>query len=102
MLKKLPDSFFLGTISGIVTLSLFYFVFAYLRSLVTAHFGNPYMLAAPKVQLFAIFLNVLVFRFLVITLDKEKLGRGLLLVTILISFVYFFYYFKYHQSLIGS
>jgi len=102
MLKKLPDSFLLGMVSGMVTLGLFYFVFTYFRSLLVDHYGNPYLLAAPRIQLFAIFLNILLFRFLVLTLDKEKLGRGLLMITILLSFIYFFYYFKYHHSLIGS
>jgi len=100
--KKIPDSFLLGLVSGVATLSLFYLVFAWLRKLAVNYYGNPYMLAAPKVQLFAIFLNVLLFRFFVITLDKEKFGKGVLMVTVIISLIYFFYYFKYHLSLIGS
>jgi hypothetical protein len=102
MLKKLPDSFLLGMVSGLASLSLFYFALSGIRSLLVDHYGNPYMLAAPKVQLFSIFLNVLCFRFIVVKTDKDKFGRGLLLVTILFSFVYFYYFLRYHHSIIGS
>jgi hypothetical protein len=100
MWKKLPDSFLLGTVSGIVTLGLFYILVAYVRILVVNHYQNPYLFMAPKAQLFAIFLNILLFRFVMISLDKEKFGRGILLATVSLSFLYFYFYFRYHQSII--
>ena len=60
------------------------------------------MLMAPKTHLFAIFLNILIFRYFVVKTDKEQFGKGILLVTVILSLVYFFYFFKYHQSLIGE
>ncbi len=101
MWKKLPDSLLLGIFSGLISLSLFYTVLAYVRIFVVNFYQDPYMFMAPKVHLFAIFLNVLIVRFLLVKTDKENLGKGILLATVIISFVYFFYYFKYHHSLIG-
>ncbi len=102
MWKKLPDSFIIGIVIGALSLVLFYMIFASIRSLLTDYYGDPYMLGAPRVQLFSIFLNVVCFRFVMVKTDKEKFGKGLLFITILASFVYFYYFLKFHQSLIGS
>lgn len=102
MLKKLPDHYLTGIVSGSVTLSLFYLFIAFIRQLLVNYYQNEYLFMAPKVQLFSIFLNVLLFRIVVINLEKEKFGKGILLITVLASFVYFFFYFKYHHSLVGS
>ncbi|MCX6292098.1 MAG: hypothetical protein NT126_10080 [Bacteroidetes bacterium] len=102
MWKKFPDSFFIGTVSGAVTLALFYFLLASVRSWLCNLYGNPYLLLAPRVQLFSIFLNILLFRFVMVKTDKEKSGKGMLLSTVGISFIYFLYYFKFHHSIIGS
>jgi len=101
MWKKIPDSFLLGLISGIMTLGLFYLTIAFVRSLVVEHYNNPYLFGAPKPQLFSIFLNVLVFRIVIVNLDKEKFGKGILFITVLSTLVYFFYYFRYNHSLLG-
>ena len=101
MWRKLPDSFPLGVFSGLVSLALFYTVFAYIRIFIVNYCNNQYLLMAPRVHLFAIFVNILFFRFFILKTDKEKLAKGILLATVLTSFVYFFYYFKFHQSLIG-
>jgi hypothetical protein len=101
MWKKVPDSFLLGIFSGLISLSLFYIVLAYIRTFLVNQYQNPYLLVAPKVHLFAIFLNVLVFRFLIVKADKENLAKGILLSTVVTALIYFFYFFKYHQSLIG-
>jgi hypothetical protein len=102
MLKKLPDSFLLGLVSGLASLGLFYFALSGIRAVIIDHYENPYLFAAPRVQLFSVFLNVLCFRFIVVKTDKDKFGRGLLLVTIILSFTYFFYFLRYHHSIIGS
>jgi hypothetical protein len=101
MWKKLPDSFLIGIFSGLISLSLFYLLFVYVRMLIVNYYQDPYMLRAPKVHLFAIFLNILVFRFVMVKTDKENFGKGILLATVIPALVYFFCYFKFHQSLIG-
>jgi hypothetical protein len=101
MWRRLPDSFLLGIFSGLVLLGLFYTVFAYIRIAIVNYYQNQFLLMAPRVHLFAIFMNILVFRFFILKTEKEKLAKGILLATVLTSFVYFFYFFKFHQSLIG-
>jgi hypothetical protein len=101
MWKKLPDSFFLGVFSGLVSLGLFYTVLAYIRIFLVKQYQDPYMLMAPKPHVFAIFLNILLFRFFLVKTEKEQLGKGILLSTVILSFVYFFFYFKYHRSIVG-
>ncbi len=101
MWKKLPDSFLLGIFSGLVSLVPFYFLFNCIRVFIVNYYQDPYLLRAPKVHLFAIFLNILVFRFVMVKMDKENLGKGILLATVIPALVYFFCYFKFHQSLIG-
>lgn len=102
MWKKIPDSYPLGVVSGMVSLFLFYIAIASIRQLAVNYYGNEFLFLAPKAQLFAIFLNVLFFRFAVISFEKEKFGKGVLLITVLATFVYFFLYFRYHHSVIGS
>ena len=102
MLKKFPDSHFTGIIIGLLSMILFYFLLAYIRHIIVNHYQNQYMLMAPKVQLFAIFLNVLFFRFVMVSLNKEKSGKGILLATIAASSAYFYFWFRYNISIIGS
>jgi len=101
MWKKLPDSFALGIFFGLVSLALFYIVLAYIRIFIVSYYQNAYLFMAPRVHLFAIFLNILVFRFFIIKKDMENFGKGILLATVIPTLVYFFCYFKYHHSLIG-
>jgi hypothetical protein len=100
MWKKIPDSIILGTISGFLSLSIFYIAFSYLRLLIVFYSSNPYILQPPRVQLFTIFTNVVLFRIVILNFDKEKFGKGILLATLLASFVYFFFLLKYHRSII--
>jgi hypothetical protein len=102
MWKKIPDSLPVGFVSGIVSLCLFYFLLSSIKMLVINYYENYYLFQAPKVHLFSIFLNVLLFRFVIVKTDKEKLGKGILLATVSFSFVYFYYFLKFHQSIIGS
>ena len=101
MWKKLPDSLFLGIFSGFISLSLFYFLVSLIRLLVIDYYQNTFMFQAPKAHLFSIFLNVVVFRFVIVKTDKENFGKGILLATILASFVYFYCFFRFHRSIIG-
>jgi hypothetical protein len=98
--KTIPDSVVPGFFLGFISLVLFYVILAYARIFIVNYYGNPYLLMAPRIHLFSIFLNILLFRFFMIKKNKEKFGKGILLATVMASLVYFFYYFKYHQSII--
>src|SRR4051812_4146943 len=99
MWKKLPDHFFFGLIFGVVSLFLSYLVVRTIRIAVVGYYGNEYVMAPPRVQLFAILINVIIFRFFMIRFDKEKTARGILFSTVILSFVYFFLYFKYNYMM---
>jgi hypothetical protein len=96
VLKKLPDNFWFGMLTGLLCLGISYFLIYSLRLVVVNYNGNPYSFAEPRVQLIAILINVILFRFMMVTFQKEKTGRGILFTTVLLTFIYFFLYSRYH------
>jgi hypothetical protein len=88
------DSFLMGIIAGLVSSVIFYFILNAIRFAVINYYGNPYMLKPPTVQLLVMMVNVILFRLLMINLDKEKTAKGFLFVTVLVSLGYFYFLFK--------
>ena len=68
----------MGFIAGLVSLTIFYFILNAIRLAVINYYGNPYMLKPPTVQLLVMMVNVILFRLLMINLDKEKRRTALL------------------------
>ena len=101
MWKKFPDSLLIGIVSGCLSLSVFYCLFAFIRILIVSYYQNTYLFKAPKVAKFAIFLNVVFFRFVIVKGEKEEFGKGILLATVGVSFIYFYYFFRFHQPIFG-
>src|SRR6185369_2832881 len=97
MWKRLPDSLLVGVFSGFISLSLFYLFFTLIKTAIIDYYQDPYMFQAPKVHLFSILMNDLLFRFIMVKTDKEKLGKGILLATVVVSFVYFYYFLRFHH-----
>src|SRR3954469_4081938 len=94
-MRRLPDTFFFGVFFGIVSLLLSYLLVRSIRMLIVSYNHNDMLFAAPRVQLFAIVLNILVFRFVIVDLKKEKTGKGILFTTVLLSFTYFVLFVRY-------
>ncbi len=88
------DSFLFGLIIGAITLVSFYFITDIVRLQLISYYGNPYLFKPPAVQLFAAVANVLVFRYVMISKEKEETGKGILFVTVLSMAVYFIVYFR--------
>lgn len=101
MWKKLPDSLVAGIISGFISLGVSYFLLTSCRLLVVSYYQNTYLFQAPKVFLFSVFFNVLFFRFMMVKWEKENFGKGILLATLALCLVYFYYFFRYHQTIFG-
>src|SRR5437588_3394250 len=95
-MQKLPDNFFFGIITAIVCLALSYFLLYSLRFAIVSHYGNPFVFAEPRIQLISILINVIVFRFVMVNIKKEKTGRGILFTTVILTFIYFFLYSRYN------
>jgi hypothetical protein len=92
--KKLPeDSFFFGMAFGGVILFAVYYILTAIRTLLIYQSGNPFLMAPPRVQLFTIVINIILFRYIVLKLDREKTGRGLLFITLIAAFAYFYLFF---------
>ena len=87
--KPVSDSFLLGMLVGIITLLAFNFLINALRIFLVDYTGNPSLLYPPAVQLIALFLNMIFFRLVMVNLDREKTGKGILFITVLSALVYF-------------
>src|SRR5438093_1249048 len=96
MLKKIPDSFGFGLFLGVITLSLSYLFVRGFRILLVNHYGNQYLMAPPRVQLYSIVINIVIFRFIMVKYDRENTGKGILFSTVILALVYFFLYFRYN------
>jgi hypothetical protein len=96
--RWIKDSFIVGLVSGAGSLTFLFYLFSYIRSLLINYTGNYYMLRPPAVQLFAMVINVILFRILMINLDKEKTAKGFLFITVLATLAYFAFYFRVNRS----
>jgi hypothetical protein len=100
MWSKLPgDSFILGFVTGIISLIISYFSLRAIRLLFVEHYGNPYFFPAPRVELICMLINILFFRIMIVNLKKEKTGRGILFITVLLSVTFFYLFFKLNYRL---
>ena len=100
MWSKLPgDNFILGLVTGIITLLVTYASLRGIRLLFVDYYGNPYFFPAPRIELICILINILFFRVMIVNLGKEKTGRGILFITVLLSITFFFLFFKINYRL---
>ncbi len=100
MLNKLPDNFFAGMLGGIITLVCSFFILRTARLALAAHFGNPYFFPQPRVELIVILINIIFFRVMIVNLKKEKTGRGILFITVLLAILFFFLFFIFNYRLL--
>src|SRR5436190_5338361 len=96
--RWIKDSFIVGLAGGAGALAFFFYLFSYIRSLLISYTGNMYMLRPPTVHLFALAINVILFRILMINLDKEKTAKGFLFITVLATLAYFAFYYLVNRS----
>ncbi|TAH41536.1 MAG: hypothetical protein EYC69_07825 [Bacteroidetes bacterium] len=87
------DSFLLGLIGGAISLYLFFLIVSQIRLFIVSSMNNPYLFGSPRSQLIAVGLNLICFRILMINMEREKTGKGLLFVTVLAVFSYYIYYY---------
>ena len=97
MWSKLPgDNFLLGVVTGITSLVISYFSLRAVRLTVAEYYGNPYIFPAPRIELICMLINILFFRVMIVNLEKEKTGRGILFITVILSITYFFLFYKFN------
>jgi hypothetical protein len=88
--KLNKDSFLSGVLLGLITITASYYLLTGLRTLLINYTGNYQTLRPPAVQLLAMLVNIILFRFLIINYKKEQTGKGLLFITVILTFIYFY------------
>jgi hypothetical protein len=96
--SRIKDSFLLGVISGLLALILFYSSLSGIRYLSVRCLNTELILRHPSLEFITILINIILFRFITVNFDKEKTGKGFLLSTIVVSFVYFYFFLMDKQK----
>ena len=96
--NKLADNFTFGLLTGTVLLFVFYFVVNGIRMIFIDKMNDPYLLKPPFAQLICLAMNMIVFRIVMINMEKEKTGKGILFITVITAFVYFVVYYKMSRT----
>lgn len=88
MLNKLKeDSIFTGLFWGLLSMIGGYYVLLLLTNIINEIFSLNF-LPAPKLQLMLLALNVIVFRFVMLTFKKTETGKGILIVIFSATLIY--------------
>jgi hypothetical protein len=87
----LKDNFFFGIFLSITLTGLTYLTLHFLTK--SGGYHNLPLLQTSTVQLLAIVVNIIPFRYYMIKLKFDKTGRGIFLISFILSFIYIFYYF---------
>jgi hypothetical protein len=88
------DNFILGLITGLISLVVFYYLLTGLRMMIIKYTDDEGILRPPAIQLITMLMNVIIFRLVIINLDREKTAKGILFITVLITLGYFYIFFK--------
>lgn len=85
-LKK--DSIFNGVLMGMLTFISTYSIVTGIEWLKWKYLHLPSNLFAPRLQLLMLFMNMLLFRWIMISKAQTEKGRGVLLITFITTIVY--------------
>ena len=91
---RLKDNYLTGVILALLVMPVTYFVSEGLRSIYVCYKGDQYLYPPPAVQLISLVFSILLFRIIMVNLEKEKIGKGYFFVLALAVFTYFFFYQK--------
>ena len=92
---KMPeDNFFVGILAGLITLVLAYLVLRFVRITFVDLYDNPYFFPAPRIEFIAMLINIIFFRLVIINMKRDKTGRGILFVTVVLSLTFLFLFYK--------
>lgn len=93
------DNFLTGLFAGAMLMTLSYSGLRAIRLAAAEHYDNPYLFQAPRIELITILLNLILFRITIVNFKKEKAGRGILFVTVVVSFVFFLLFYRFQFRL---
>ena len=88
MLNKLKqDSIYSGLFWGFLSMAGGYYVLFFLIGFINQILNTSY-LPAPKLQLILLAVNVIIFRFVMLSLKKTETGKGILVVIFFSTLIY--------------
>lgn len=92
MIKNLlnRNSIWLGMALGIATPFVSFFVVRYINALALNYFNKIEILSVTAMQLIALCSNLPLFRAYMLKWDKEESGKGMLMATFALAFIYIF------------
>ena len=96
--KLREDNFLTGLMAGLLSMMMVYAGLRMLRSALAEYYGNPFFFPTPRIELITILCNVILFRIVIINLKKDKTGRGILFITVLLSMIFFYLFFKMNNK----
>jgi hypothetical protein len=88
MLNKLKqDSIYTGLFWGLLSMIGGYYVLFFLTDFINRTLDTTY-LPAPKLQLILLAINVIIFRFVMLSFKKTETGKGILIVIFFTTLIY--------------
>jgi len=92
MIKKIlrRDNIWFGMFIGLLIPVLAFLLFNYANSLALKHYNVDQIVKPVAIQLFAMCTNLPLFRLYMLKWDMEQSGKGMLMATFLLAFVYIF------------
>jgi hypothetical protein len=100
-MQKIPDNFFFGAVTAILSLAITSFLFYSIGFVGPDNFHTS-VFVEPKPQLISVLINIILFRFMMVSFKKENTGRGILFTTVVLTFIYFFLYSRYQFRLMPT
>jgi hypothetical protein len=97
----LRDNFFFGALLGFVLPAVAFILIQYISAKTIN--SNHEMIVKPfgvdRMQVYAIVINLLPFRFYMVNRELDRTGKGIIFATIVLVIAYFIMYFRYHGTL---
>ncbi len=84
----------LGLFLGVALLFIFFLIVSQIRVFIVSGLNDPYLFDSPRSELIALTLNLICFRFLLLKYNREKTAKGILFSTVIVTFTFFFYFYK--------
>jgi hypothetical protein len=81
------DNIWLGIGIALVVPVMMYF----LLKLINLFTGEEHILQNSTMQLIAVFVNLLPFRYYLVRIKADKTGRGILMITMILALIYFYF-----------
>lgn len=94
------DNWMAGSAAAVILIFAIYFFLRALEQFFFSGTAVAHYFFPPKIQLFVLFVMVILFRVAMVNLKMHNFGKGMLAAMVILSFAY--YYFIYRKSVLGN